>query len=272
MPLCRYCGKPTKSILSLAHPECVETFKKGERQARDLLAKAFESFDLEKLSIAQQVAQQALVGEKGFSHLISQFLPKAIERALEDHLLTDDEATFLHKANQLLTKEDARKISSALDQLNKATILLYLNRGNIPTVSIQGSLPFLLQKEERPIWVEENIGLYEYKSEKEYLSSGTGVSVRIAKGVYIRSSQYRTRQVITKERLHLVDKGILLITDKHFYFGGTKKIRRFSLHKIIGLRLYKDAVELHLDGTKPQVWIVTTNDPKFLANLINFLQ
>lgn len=166
MPLCRYCGKPTKSILSFAHPECVETFKKGERQARDLLAKAFESFDLEKLSIAQQVAQQALVGEKGFSHLISQFLPKAIEKALEDHLLTDDEATFLHKANQLLTKEDARKISSALDQLNKATILLYLNRGHIPTVSIQGSLPFLLQKKSSPFGLKKILGSMNIKAKR----------------------------------------------------------------------------------------------------------
>jgi len=272
MPLCRYCGKPTKGILSFSHPECAETFKKGRKQIRELLEKAFASFDLEKLSAAQEIAQQAFIGEEGLSQLICEFLPKAIEEALEDHLLTEDELTVLHKANQLLTKEDARKIGSALNQLHKATILSYLNQGIIPTVSIQGSLPFILQKEERPIWIEENVGLYEYKSEREYLSSGGGVSVRIAKGVYIRSSQFRTRQVITRERLHQVDKGVLLVTNKHFYFGGTKKIQRFPLRKIIGLRLYQDAIELHLDGAKPKAWIFTTGDPRFLANLINFLQ
>lgn len=272
MPRCKYCKQPTASWFARAHPECESTHKKGLEEIRLRLQRAlFESYQLEDLQIAETRAQQSFVSTEEISEIVAELFPKALNKALEDHVLTEAEILVLHKATQLLTEKAHERIAPAINTLKKATILAYLQEGRLPNVSIQGSVPFILQKGEQPVWVEENVPLYEYKTERSYVSSGFGISVRIAKGVYLRPSQHQVRQVVTKEFIKQTDRGLLLFTNKNIYFGGAK-LRRIPLNKVVGLRLFKDGVEVHMDGTKSKPLVFGVNDPVFIANLINALQ
>ena len=54
-----------------------------------------------------------------------------------------------------------------------------------------------------------------------YQGGYSGVSVKVAKGVYYRTGGFKGHPVKTSEMI-LKDGGILGITNKHIYFSGTK--------------------------------------------------
>jgi hypothetical protein len=54
-----------------------------------------------------------------------------------------------------------------------------------------GNLPFVFQKDEKLIWVFQNVEFYEEHTRTEYQGGSIGGSVRIARGFYLRTSAFR---------------------------------------------------------------------------------
>ncbi|MFZ5992084.1 MAG: hypothetical protein ACOYW9_09985 [Deinococcota bacterium] len=270
MPKCRYCGQPTQGFLSFAHRECTERHTKGKAE----IARRIELLPQEpdpKLALAQikQIASDAFLGGEGLTSTVLAALPKAIENALDDHLLSVQEQRAFEVLIQELGLDSRKEIHPYVLRLARAAVLRELAEGRVFEYPLPPNAPILLQKGEKLAWVFQEVKLYEYRVHREYVSSGGGVSVRVAKGVYLRSSQVRTKPIVT-ERLELVDRGMLLVTTKHLYFHG-KQAHRLALKKIVALDPYRDGIEVHPDGAKPKSRIYVLDDGWFASNLITGL-
>ena len=100
-----------------------------------------------------------------------------------------------------------------------------------------------------------------------------GMSIRIAKGVYVRPGSFRGRTVETTSMEH-TDDGLFGITTKHIYFKGQSKAFRVRLEKIVSLDPYQDGLGIMRDTAraKPEVFYMGETPVWFAVNLIDAVQ
>lgn len=92
--------------------------------------------------------------------------------------------------------------------------------------------------------------------------------MRVAKGVYYRTSAFRGHPVERTETVH-IGQGQLAVTNKHLYFASASgKAFRVALAKIVAFTPFEDGVGIQKDGAnaKPQMFI--TGDGWFTLNLL----
>jgi len=196
----------------------------------------------------------------------------ALETALDDQVLTEQEEAILvaFKEKFSLSQDDLDE-DGAYTKLVQAIVLREVTQGKIPKrMKVEGNLPFNLQKQEQLIWVFGGVKYYEPKTHREYVGGSVGGSVRIAKGIYLRSSSFRGHPVDKTETVH-IDTGTLGITDKNIYFSGKDKSFRVPYSKIVSFKPYSDGIGIQRDAqsSKPQTFI--TNHGWFTYNLISYL-
>jgi len=195
-----------------------------------------------------------------------------IEKAFDDGILSVEEENRLSEMMEAfeLNKEELNS-DPAYQKLVKGAILRDVLNGVIPErVRVEGSLPFNFQKNEKIVWVFQNVDYYEKRTRKEYVGGYHGFSVRIAKGIYYRVGGFKGNPVIKTETIH-IDTGILAITNKHLYFSGYKKSFRIKYGKIVAFEPFSDGIGIQRDAqtAKPQIFV--TGDGWFTVNLIQNL-
>ncbi len=94
-----------------------------------------------------------------------------------------------------------------------------------------------------------------------------GVSVKIMKGVYYRTSAFKGRPVETSS-LDLMDVGKLGITTKYIYFVGSKKSFRVPYKKVVNFVPYSDGIGLFRDAANAKQQVFKSGDGWFLFNLV----
>ena len=75
-------------------------------------------------------------------------------------------------------------------------------------------MPFNFQKSETLVWLFNNVVYLEDKTRTQYVGRSSGVSIRIAKGVYYRVGAFQGQPISRTERIH-VDTGAMAVTSKH---------------------------------------------------------
>lgn len=182
----------------------------------------------ELLSALDEIAQTSYIGPDAIRPALAEGWERAVERALDDHVLSEEEEIALttYQKRFALRQEDALV---AYTRIAEATTLRSLLNGEIqPRQTITGPIPFNLQKSETLVWVFNDIDYYEAKTRREYIGSSAGVSVRIARGVYLRSGSFRGHSVETTST-ELADSGLLGITrSTSTSWGPTKSSERRS--------------------------------------------
>lgn len=230
MGLCRFCGKPA-GLLKKEHRECREKYNCGTFTIRSMIASSLFG-EVDKNEIIQ-IARESYIGEEELKSLILDGLDEAIDKALEDNILTEEEEErlkgilleFGFNADELISNK-------AYERFIKALVLRDLLEGKVPRrVKIEGVVPFNLLKSETPIWIFNNVKYYQLKTYRHYVGGSDGVSIRVMKGVYYRVGGFRGYPV-EETKLTKIDEGILCITNKHIYFGGRVKSFRISYDKM----------------------------------------
>jgi hypothetical protein len=156
----------------------------------------------------------------------------------------------------------------AYSKVVKAAVLRDLMSGILPTrAKIEGQVPFNFQKNEQVIWLFNGVDYLEDKTRTEHVGRSSGISIRVAKGVYYRVGAFRGHPVSSTERVH-IDTGMMAVTNKHLYFGGGRKSLRVPYAKIVSFIPYSDGVGIIRDAAnaKPQVFV--TGDGWFTYNLL----
>jgi len=182
-----------------------------------------------------------------------------------------EESSLLELKEHFLLSEEYLDKDGAYSKVVKGAVLRDVLNGILPDrMNIRGHIPFNLQKSEKLIWVIQNVDYYEEKIRTRYVGGSQGVSIRIAKGVYYRTSSFKGRRVQTSETVHM-DTGLLGITNKHIYYSGSNKKFRIAYSKIVSFDPYSDGIGVQRDAqtAKPQTFI--TDDGWFTYNLITNL-
>lgn len=157
-------------------------------------------------------------------------------------------------------------------KLVQGAVLRDLTEGIIPNrignkKEIKDILPFNFNKKEELIWYFEDVDYLETKLKTKYEGKSLGVSIRVAKGIYLKTSSFKGNPVSYQET-NYIDKGTLAITNQHIYFESNNKTFKIKFDKIISFKPYSDGVEIKKDGitSKPQTFV--TKDGWFIYNLL----
>ena len=193
----------------------------------------------------------------------------AVEKTLEDGLLTLDEESALHEYLDHfgLTQEDLNA-NGAQTTLVQAAVIREVTQGIIPQrQNISGRAPFNLMKSEQLVWVIQGVDYLETVVRRERQGTSHGVSIRVAKGLYYSPRQFRSRPIEWEETVH-ADTGTLGLTTKHVYFAGSRKKFRVRYDRIVSFEPYDDGFGIMRDAqtAKPQTF--RTGDGWFPYNLV----
>lgn len=142
--------------------------------------------------------------------------------------------------------------------------------GFLPKQEIGELLVRSWEKSDSVVWLFQNVTYYEDKNKVSYVGGSTGGSVRVAKGVYLRHSAFKGHRVETTER-ELVDEGLLVLTNKHIYFGGPRKSFKIPYKKIVSFTPFESGFGVVRDAqtAKPQIFF--DGDGWFSYNLVTNL-
>lgn len=129
-------------------------------------------------------------------------------------------------------------------------------------------MPFKFLKTEHLIYVFPEVCYAEQRVRREIVGRSAGVSVRVMKGVSVRTGESRGTPV---ERDEIVDRGmgIMAVTNKHLYFNGERSFRiRFD--KIVSVQPMSDAVEVIRDRASAlsEYFLVGERDANFAYELL----
>lgn len=270
---CAFCGKPA-GFLRKEHKECRQRFEAGKElflaQITSAVSRGTEPTVLE--TELTDIARSHFISDQDFQSLLVQGWEQAVAEALDDHILSDQEEERLKAVTDHFgLQRDQLDSRGILTKLVKAAILRELAESELPTrITITGQLPFNFQKSETLIWVFQGVEHYELRTQRRYAGTTSGVNVRVAKGVYLRSGAFEGHPVDRTELVH-IGTGILAVTDKHLYFSGGPKIFRIQYGKILALEPASDGVTIQRDATtaKPQTFV--TGDGWFTYNLLRVL-
>lgn len=179
----------------------------------------------------------------------------SLETFLEDGIIdeTEEQITKDYVASFGLTQKDLEDSGIMLRMVKLITIsqLLqgqYPDRFNIN----ERDFPINLMKNEHVIWAT-SCSYYETTTKRSYVGSSSGLSIRIAKGVYYRTSGFKGQPIITTE-LRYKGAGVLIFTNKHLYYHSSEIAFRIKYDKIISYYNYEDGLGVMKDGktAKPQ--------------------
>lgn len=270
MGTCRYCGQNAGWFRS-AHPTCEEKHATGWDQMVAVAthaAQTAQSFDGLRGQLAE-IRRSSFRAESDIDKALLQGWEKALDHFLNDGLLAaDEEERLISYANRSGLAESTLKSSAAYNRGAQAAVLRDLMEGKLPTrVSFAGVIPFNLQKSEALVWLFNDVRYLEERIRRSYVGSSSGVSIRIAKGVYYRVGSFKGHPVETTQT-ELIDSGILGITTKHLYFAGARKSLRIPYTKVVSFTPFSDGIGIHRDAAtaKPQAFI--TGDGWFIYNLV----
>jgi len=258
-------------MLRSAHRECEQRYDDAIKKIRGFFTATLTStMDAKAFSDGiRSISEAAKVPQNEFEPLILDGFGALIERALDDHVLSEAEEERIVVLRDAFEIAPARFQESGLQQrLVKGAILRDLQEGSPRNrLTISGGVPFLLRKSEELVWVFQDVPYHTMKERVQYVGGSTGVSVRVARGVYLRTGGYKGERVSTQS-LELQDVGLLGITTKHLYFKGLHKGFRIALSKLVSIERFSDGIGILKDGANPKPQIFAVDDPWFAANLL----
>lgn len=270
MAKCPYCGE-SAGVFRKQHDECAKAYAKAQDRvratARAALAEGGSLDDLQDRLRAE--AAQGRLPEPSFRNLLVSTWEDALEAALDDGILTDQEEEALSgfiEATGLEQEELNRR--NGLQRMVVASVLRSLTAGDLPQrCKVDGAVPFNLQRSETLVWVFPNTTLYEERTRRQYVGGYSGVSVRIARGLYYRTGAFKGHPVDTSF-LQRIDSGALGLTDKHLYFHGGAKGFRLPYKKIASFDAHEDGITVQKEAVSAKPLILQTGDGWSTYNLV----
>lgn len=270
MSKCEFCGQEA-GFLRKKHKECQEKHDAGVKEILEAVRNAITTAnDFKPLDEnVHKIAKTSFISDDALQPLLIQAWGSSVDQAMDDDLFTtqEEEALTSFREHFSLSQDELDK-NGSFSKLVKAAVIREILEGKLPQrVKIVGTLPFNFQKSETLVWVFQNVEYYETRTRTHYVGGYTGVSLRVAKGVYYRVGGFRGDPVRTQATVH-ADTGILAVTNKHIYFGGSRKSFKISFDKIVSFDAHSDGVGVQRDAltAKPQSFV--TGDGWFTYNLL----
>ncbi|MAS96458.1 MAG: hypothetical protein CMO55_24985 [Verrucomicrobiales bacterium] len=230
---------------------------------------------------AKKAAERAGFTNSDMVEIMLERWVEKIEDALSDGVLTKQEDRNLnliahHLDTRTIEVGDHNhshmnalipRVQELIDQMKKLSTIRRLRDGELDASSFDGLIPFKLQNGEIPIWKAEDVTLREFVKERSVKGQSFGVSIRVAKGVYVRPSAFSAAPQ-QKESLKDVDKGTVILTSKHITFDGAIKHFKIRLTSLANIQPFSDGLELQKNTQTARPFFLFPFDGWFFYNCI----
>ena len=283
MPTCTVCGEHVgvlegRGLLRGEHAHCRQERRDREQRERDAFQRLHDdavtaAVDTERLDEFDAALSGSGLGGGQRDRLLSEAFEAAVDRALEDDMLTVAEERSLASFRAHFGISDAQSDrSGAATRVVKAAILRQVLDGEVPERRDLGrrDVPFNLMKSETLVWLEKGAKYHQTKTRREFRGSSQGLSIKVAKGVYYRPSSFKGRSVSYEETVH-ADTGLLGVTTKHLYFQGERERFRVRYDRIVSFEPYSDGIGIMRDNQRAKPESFSTGDGWFIYNLVTNL-
>lgn len=272
MAKCKYCGKDA-GFLSSSHKECAALAKQTMTYFTDLALHVLQHGGQKeevKQALANAARDAGLDGaQQEQAALVA--VTSSLEQVLEDGIVTPQEEHNLMTVVNAVSLPMARiQQLPVWEQMIKSLVLADILNGKVPTRCETNPLHIVLQKGESIIWGFNGVKLHEMRTKRHYVGASAGVSVRVMKGVYLRTSSFRGHPVETTQAVHL-GTGAFIITNKHVFFHGHAGVVKMAAKKIVMVEPYTDGVMIQMDGVSAKQRIFEGLDGLFAYNIITNL-
>lgn len=273
MGICTYCGE-NAGFLRKTHKQCENINRSGWSEMIQLVANT-ASGDTNPTDLVEElgsIAKKCYINEGRIQSALLTGWTAAVDQAIDDHFISNDEENRLTQfAEDYSLSKSELNAHGAYERLVQGTVIRDITEGIIPSKqSIEGNIPFNLQKSEQLIWVFQNAPYYEYRTRRERVGRSSGFSIPVVKGVYYHTGGFKSHYV-EKSATEYVDTGLVGITNKHIYFSGSTKSFRINYNKIVSFEPYADGIGIMRDAASAKPQTFTTGNGWFIYNLVTNL-
>ena len=232
----------------------------------DKIAQHSPFTDIDTLLLKQEKSETAR------SSIVSKAINYAMAKLSKSEEVTLDNEKYIEELRKRysLTEGELQRLPNYVEYM-KLLQIQDLLQGNVPKRFFNVTSPINFQKSETPIWEFVNAVLYEEKTTRTVVGRTSGFSVRIAKGLYYRTSAFKGHPVIKTE---LVPKCYvaMVITNKHIYFYSREKSLRFPFTKIVSFVDYEDGIGIQLDKQNAKPILIQNIDGWLAYNIASNIQ
>jgi hypothetical protein len=273
MGTCKHCGQQA-GFFRFAHNECHRRYENGKTKILDLIEQSLTSSSrIDSLpEQIKKVAADSFIGAQEQHDLAVIGWEKAVYNAIEDDVLSETaERRLIELKNCMSLSETELNKNGAYTRATQSGIVRNLLNDVIPErVQIGGNLSVNLQKGEKVVWIFNDTKFFQDRTYRHYEGGSHGMSVRVAKGFYLRSSSFRGYPIDTTERV-LVDSGSLIVTNSNVYFSGTEKAFRIPYYKILSFHPFKNGIEVLRNSATAKPLFFLLHDAHFAYNVLTNL-
>lgn len=271
MGKCKYCHRDA-GWFQHSHSECEKKYNDGKLKLRNILMSCFsnlQDFYCREQEI-NEIISSSYIDEATKEKIFVDVLDDVIEKYLEDNIINDAEKQSVARFIQFSQIPQAiLNQHHSIEKMLQADVIQDILNGNKPSpkITIAGNFPFMLSRNETMIWLFRDIIFYEQKIKREYVGRSSGISVRVAKGIYYRTGGFRGHPVETTY-MQRISVGSVCLTDKHIYFSSPEKSFRLSFDKIINIDTYSNGVGLQKNGANSKPIFLEGINSWFVYNVI----
>lgn len=256
MAICRYCGQKA-GWFSEAHDACIRKANNGIEALKTCMADAIiqgKPYSEIKPQLDKTTAESAIPQEQALA-AIKEGWSQGVEQRSKAQPIGPGEVLVINDTYRAagLRDEDITNKTAGFWAMNFSFLIWTVLHDQIDPY--KGPIRFQLQPGEIPFFGIANVLVREERTAKSYVGGYSGVSVRVASGLYYRLGGARGHAVESTS-LQDVDYGDFLMTTQAIYFGGTEKRITFRLpyKQIIRFQPYSDAVGICRNGAREQIF------------------
>jgi hypothetical protein len=264
--LCTFCDQRA-GWFKTDHPACRTTYDQIVEMTVQAIADG--SLDTHQARLGDLVGPTPQTADSVRRALVTAWT-QAVDRALEDGVLAEGEEAAL---TTLVGRYGLTEVTGneTHHRFVKSAVLREVLAGRLPTrINVNGQLPFNFQSGETLVWLWQNVAYHEERIQRSYVGGSQGLSVRVMKGVYYRTSAFKGHPVETAH-MALLDTGTLAATDRHIYFAGPRKSLRIPYDDMVSFTPYDTGIGIGRDSARAKPQVFVTNDGWFTCNLIQNL-
>ena len=266
---CIYCRKPV-SFFSSKHDRCGASASRVAEIISERIARYLEHGDasyIGKKSINALAAQRRL-SRTEIKSAVQQGFECAVRNILSRRVLSrEDELRFSQLADDWGFQESELNRKGSWNKIVQSFVIRDLLEGKVPDHCKIVNSPLLLGKNESYVWIFNGVDVYKRKIHRSYEGHHASLSLRIAKGVYLREGVYRGHPVEHVSTDHL-GRGDLIVTNKNLFFVIQGQTKKLSLKKIVSANPHSDGITFRCGGSRAPQYSIRRLDAWFAYNVI----
>jgi hypothetical protein len=264
---CRFCGQPA-GFLKRQHKECRLRHDEAASKITEFFVKALgSSMDPSRFrTMTEEIAHNNLISDKEIRELAITGLQKMITSASTHEAMSEEEDQRISGLCNTFNIQ-VNELGDSGMRFAKSQILRRLDEGKFPSGVHLTGIPINLERNERPIWLFNNVRYSTIRQRTRYVGASQGMSIRVMKGVYYRAGAFKGEPIRT-EHLSEEGRGILVITSHNVYFWSPLKAFKIPLKKILAMQPYSNGIQLTRDGANAKPQLFDLDDPLFACDAI----